>query len=224
MNELIKIREEKGKVAVSARELYNFLGLSERFSKWFDRFREYGFEEGVDYTPYQMVHPSNGQEITDYVLTLDMSKELSMLQRTDKGKQARKYFIECEKKLKEKTDTYLPQTYLEALKALVVSEEKRIEAEGTVKILTHTNKTYTATEVAKECGLRSANELNKRLEELGIQYKQNGTWIPKADYSCLAWFDIKQEVLDNGHIIYHRKITGIGRTAIINLIANGNTK
>lgn len=105
MNEIIKITEKEGKRVVSARDLHEFLGLEERFSKWFDRFKEYGFDIDVDYTPYQMVHPSNNQEITDYAVTMDMAKELSMLQRTDRGKEARKYFIACEKELSKPAST-----------------------------------------------------------------------------------------------------------------------
>lgn len=99
--ELIKITtNEQNEQLVSARELYDFLELSERFSKWWDRMIDYGFVEGIDYTPYQKVHPKNKQEIVDYAIKLDMAKELSMIQRTDKGRKARLYFIECEKKLK----------------------------------------------------------------------------------------------------------------------------
>ena len=99
MNELIKITEKNGVKLVSARELYVFLEVSERFSRFMERNLEYGFEEGVDYTPYQNVHPQNNQEFTDYALTLDCAKEISMLQRTESGKIARKYFIDCEKRL-----------------------------------------------------------------------------------------------------------------------------
>lgn len=55
MTELIKVSYDSERPTVLARDLYSELGVSERFSRWFDRFKEYGFEEGVDYTPYQMV-------------------------------------------------------------------------------------------------------------------------------------------------------------------------
>jgi anti-repressor protein len=102
MNELIKIEEnEQGQSVVSARNLYHFLGVTERFSRFMERNFEFGFEENEDYTPYQMVHPLNNQEIQDYALTLDCAKEISMLQRNAKGKEARKYFIEAEKQLRQ---------------------------------------------------------------------------------------------------------------------------
>ena len=112
-----------------------------------------------------------------------------------------------------------PDAMIAALTKLKQERERRIEAEKQVAVLTHVNKTYTCTEVAKELGLKSAIELNNRLKELGVQYKVNQTWVPYTKYSTLGWFDIKQEVADNGHIIYHRKITGIGRQGIINLLA-----
>lgn len=114
---------------------------------------------------------------------------------------------------------------IEAARAWADSEEKRmIEtkradiAERHVEILTHTNKTYTASEVAKECGFRSANALNSWLVAQKVQYKVNNTWVPTADYANRAWFEIKQEELDNGKIIYHRKITGLGRDAIVSMV------
>lgn len=99
MTELIKITEHNGNQAVSARDLYDYLEINERFSRWFDRMCTYGLIEDVDYTPYQNVHPLNNQEILDFILTLDCAKEISMIQRSVKGKMARAYFIEAEKRL-----------------------------------------------------------------------------------------------------------------------------
>lgn len=110
-----------------------------------------------------------------------------------------------------------PDTIIRLAMQLKDEQSKRRDAEQHIAILTHTNKTYTATEVAKEIGMRSAAELNRWLESEKVQYKVNGTWVPCAGYANLAWFEIKQEELDSGRIIYHRKITGIGRDGIINL-------
>ncbi|KDE74910.1 antirepressor, partial [Fusobacterium necrophorum BFTR-2] len=96
MNELVKIEVKDGQQLVSGRELHERLELSERYSKWWDRMISYGFKEGKDYTPYQMVHPQNHQEIQDYLLTIPMAKELCMIQRNVKGKELRQYFIKCE--------------------------------------------------------------------------------------------------------------------------------
>ena len=97
-DELTKLLiQQQDDTAVSAR----FVESSERFSKWIDRMLEYGFTNGVDYTPYQKVHPLNKQSFGDYALTLDTAKEVAMIQRNEKGRQARRFFIECEKALRE---------------------------------------------------------------------------------------------------------------------------
>ena len=96
MTELIKVQERDGEQLVSGRELHKFLESSERFSKWWERMVGYGFIENKDYTLYQKVHPQNKQEIIDYLMKISMAKEISMLQRNEKGKEARMYFIKCE--------------------------------------------------------------------------------------------------------------------------------
>ena len=95
----------------------------------------------------------------------------------------------------------------------------RIEAEKKNAILMHVNKTYTATEIAKELNMKSAQQLNAKLEELGIQYKVNNTWVLYSQYSNLGYEEIKQEVLDSGKVVYHRKFTQMGRDFIVNLIS-----
>ena len=105
MKELIKItKNEEGQQLVSARELHGFLEVTERFSNWFNRQLQYGFVENIDFTSVKSLTVVNNgakKELQDYAITIDMAKEISMIQRTDKGRQARKYFIKCEEKLKE---------------------------------------------------------------------------------------------------------------------------
>lgn len=110
-----------------------------------------------------------------------------------------------------------PDFGIELLTKLKEERAARIEAEKTNAILMHVNKTYTMTEIAKEIGLKSANELNKILAEKKIQYKSNGTWVMYSDYSDLGYESIKQETLDSGHVIYYRRITQLGRKFILGL-------
>lgn len=110
-----------------------------------------------------------------------------------------------------------PDFGIELLTKLKEERAARVEAEKTNAILMHVNKTYTMTEIEKEIGLKSAVELNKILSEKKIQYKVNGTWVMYSDYSNCGYEEIKQEVLDNGHVIYHRKITQLGRKFILGL-------
>ena len=113
-----------------------------------------------------------------------------------------------------------PDFGIKLLTELKEEREKRVESERQNAILMHVNKTYTSTEIAKECNLKSANELNKLLNAKGIQFKSGGTWVLYSKYANLGYEEIKQEVLDNGRVIYHRKFTQIGRKFILNLLKN----
>ena len=103
-NELINVKNEDGKLLVSLRELHEKLGIKTQFTKWAIRMFEYGFEENIDYTPVsqkRLTVQGNETTFTDYIVTIDMAKEICMIQRSDIGREFRKYFIECEKQLKE---------------------------------------------------------------------------------------------------------------------------
>lgn len=102
MNELIRIGTSKGgKRTVNARELHEFLEVGKDFSTWIKgRILKYDFVENRDFIRVRSV-PQNGGIVIDYHVTLDMAKELSMVERNEKGKQARQYFIECERRLKK---------------------------------------------------------------------------------------------------------------------------
>lgn len=113
-----------------------------------------------------------------------------------------------------------PDFGIELLTKLKEERTARVEAERKNAILMHVNKTYTVTEVAKELGLRSATQLNKILAEKKIQYSVNGTWVMYSKYSDLGYEEIKQEVLDSRKVIYHRRITQMGREFILSLFQN----
>lgn len=113
-----------------------------------------------------------------------------------------------------------PDFGIELLTKLKEERAARVEAERRNAILMHVNKTYTVTEIAKELGLKSAIQLNKILAEKKIQYQVNGTWVMYSRYSDLGYEEIKQEVLDNGRVIYHRRITQMGREFILKLFSD----
>lgn len=108
-----------------------------------------------------------------------------------------------------------PEFGIQLLTTLKEEREKRIKAEKTNAILMHVNKTYTATEIAKELGFSSAIALNRFLHDKHIQFKQNQTWVLYSDYADCGYEEIKQEVLDNGKIIYHRRWTQLGRDFLL---------
>ncbi len=126
MKELIKITEQNGQQVVSARELYGFLGFERaNWVRW--------AKQNISKSPFAIENEDwqgfvlmmNGNETTDYALTLDFAKRLAMLARTEKGEAARRYFVDCEKKLKQVTAQRLPQTYAEALRMLADEAEAK---------------------------------------------------------------------------------------------------
>lgn len=110
-----------------------------------------------------------------------------------------------------------PDFGIELLTKLKQERQARVEAERKNAILTHVNKTYTMTEIAKELNLKSAIQLNKLLADKKIQYSVNGTWVLYSPYSSMGYEEIKQEILDSGKVIYHRRITQLGREFILQL-------
>lgn len=114
MNQLITITQnENNDQVVSGRELHDFLGVKDHYTDWFKDMCKYGFTENIDFiTLNELSEKTEGsrlvkRNIINHALKLDMAKEISMIQRNEKGKQARQYFIEVEKELKQQ---FLPQT------------------------------------------------------------------------------------------------------------------
>lgn len=157
MMELIRVVEKNGKHLVSARELYQFLEPTERFSNWFDRQLKYGFEENEDYTGCKVFNTQAKQELQDYAITLNMAKEISMIQRSDNGKQARRYFIECEDRLKSQ----LPKLSKE-LQAIFALDQKTLEIETKVNDLENNMPLFNT-----ECKELQTKVRKKAIEVLG---------------------------------------------------------
>lgn len=189
MNQLINITQnENNDSVVSGRELHGFLEVTERYSTWFERMVKYGFEENVDFVGCKVFNTLAKQELQDHALKLDMAKEISMIQRTAKGKEARQYFIEVEKrankaKLSKPQDDYAKRLRAEAMnqnarnraakeliemakdatsevnKALL--QDKAIEVLTGEKLLEMpklAGKMYSTDEIAKELGIYSKSD------------------------------------------------------------------
>lgn len=101
MNQLIKTTtNENGEIIVNGRELHEFLEVKSNYSTWFERMTEYGFVENTDYvllSNFEKQSGSGGHNKIDHAMKLDMAKEISMIQRNEKGKQARQYFLQLER-------------------------------------------------------------------------------------------------------------------------------
>ena len=129
MKDLIKVEtNEKLEQIIKARELYEFLEIKERFNSWFERMLQYGFVENEDFTSvksFTLVNNGAKREIQDYSLKIETAKEMCMLARNEKGKQARKYFIEIEKAWN--TPELIMARALQVAEKQIIEYKKQIE-------------------------------------------------------------------------------------------------
>jgi DNA-binding Lrp family transcriptional regulator len=100
-------------------------------------------------------------------------------------------------------------------------QQENLQLKSDVKLLVHDfQKTFTTSEIAKELQMKSAQELNKKLVEMKIQYKRNNTWVLYSPYSEKNYTSIKEQKLESGQIVYDRNWTGEGRMFILRLFNN----
>lgn len=120
-NDLIPLTDNDGVQAVLGRDLHQFLEIGKDYSTWFKDMCRYGFSAGQDFfTISGKTSQAGGRPRIDHIMTLGMAKEISMIQRTEKGRQARRHFIECERRANQA----VPQTYVEALRAAADKAEQ----------------------------------------------------------------------------------------------------
>ncbi|MCP4141284.1 MAG: hypothetical protein GY755_13540 [Chloroflexi bacterium] len=198
--DLIKVTEKEGKSVVSARELYFSLGYSQsQYSRWTKQciVENAFFEENVDWQKLDTnVEAVNQYGATkDYALTITTAKKLAMMAKTEVGNKIRDYFIECEKKAISAAPK-LPQSFAQALR-LAAEQQELIEMqsqqllENKPKVTYYDNvlastSTVTTTIIAKDYGL-TAQQMNSKLQELGIQYKQGGTWLLYKEHASMGY-------------------------------------
>ena len=211
MNELIKLQPQtingNAVETVSARELHEFLGSKQDFSTWIkNRIEKYEFVENQDYLLHKFMEqtPSGAKHKIDYFVSVGMAKELAMVENNEKGKQARKYFIECEQKLTMQYN----QRYQVVGKAedatraaLLLSQHLNIKGPALETFLVTTveriigvdipyrplieQRTYSATEIGEILGIsankvgRIANEHGLKTDELGMLYLSKSEYGPK---------------------------------------------
>lgn len=202
---LIKISKREGQQVVSARELHSFLDVETPFRKWIERMFDYGFEENEDFVraDKNVRQVSGSKNLKEYALTLDCAKEISMIQRNDKGKQARKYFIEVEKSALNQVSVTDP---LELLRLAVSELEKkdqeikflRPKAELMEKVL-DTDEKIDIGQAAKILELPfGRNTMFKELREKGVFFKNRNE--PKQEYIKRKFFVLKEKYITrNNH-------------------------
>lgn len=227
MTELLKVTYENDKPTVSARELHEFLEVGTEFRHWFPRMCEYGFVEGADYTPVIFDHPQNHQPTADFALTIEMGKEICMLQRNERGKQARQYFIQLEK------DWNSPEKVM--ARALKIANNKINHLES--KVQQDAPKVLFADAVAASHAPMLIGELAKILKQNGVdigekrlfQWMRDKGYLIKrcgTDFNAptqksmdLGLFEVKETAIthSDGHVTINRttKVTGRGQQYFI---------
>lgn len=228
MNELLKVSYNSDRPTVSARELYNFLDVDTRYNDWFSRMCKYGFEEGKDFYSFLSKNQNGGRPKQDAQLTIEAAKEISMLQRNEKGKMARQYFIELEKRWN--SPEMIMKRALEFANAKVQELEGKVEADKP-KVLFADSVSASKTsilisELAKllrQNGIETGQKrLFEWLRENGYLIKRRGSErnLPTQKAMEMKLFEIKETVIthSNGVVTVNRTpiVTGKGQVYFIN--------
>ena len=240
MNELLKINYEAEQPTVSARDLHEALEINTRFNDWFSRMAEYGFENGVDFNllKNEKVRLEGNREvkrdIMDYQISVDMAKQICMIQRSEKGKQYRQYFIDLEKawntpeqvmaralKLADRTIDNLKEDN----KKLIEDNERMRPKEIFADAVSASNSSILIGDLAKLLRQNGVDTGQKRLfEQLRIAgyLMLTGSCrnMPKQKYVENGFFQIKETVISNpdGSVRMTKttKVTGKGQQYFLN--------
>lgn len=214
MNELLKINTtDSERITVSARELHKALEVNTDFNHWFTRMCEYGFEDGKDFATF-LSESTGGRPSQDAQITVDMAKEIAMLQRTEKGKEVRKYFIQVEKewnspeRVMARALTIANKT-IETLK--IENSELKPKADY-FDNLVERNLLTNFRDTAKELGLRQTDLINNLIEDGYVYRDQKSKLKPYAKYGKTGkgLFELK-EFSKNDHSDVQTLITPKGR-------------
>ena len=229
MNELLKVNYEADRITVSARELHEFLEIKTEFAKWMHRMCEYGFNENVDYRVIVKndENPLGGRPSTDYEISLDMAKEIAMIQRNEKGKQARQYFIEVEKQWNS-PERVIARGLIESQKMIENLNHQIIEMKPKALFAD-------AVSTSKESIL--IGQLAKLIKQNGYEIGQNRLfqWLRENGYLIkggsrynqptqkamdLGLFEVKERTITNPdgsiRITLTTKVTGKGQIYFVN--------
>lgn len=237
---------ENGEVKISGHQLHMFLEVQTPYWKWFPRMCEYGFTEGVDFNTDKNVLVQNEggrevkREITDHLMTLSMAKELAMLQRTDKGKEARLYFIRIEEEWN--TPERVMARALLFSKKMLDGVQAQL-AEATEQIERDRPKVLFADSVSASHTTILVGELAKIIKQNGVDMGQNRLfqWMREngyligrqgSDYNMptqrameMGLFTIKETAIHHadGHTSINKtpKVTGKGQVYFVNKFAKG---
>lgn len=199
MKDLIKVNYDNDRPLVSARELYEFLEPKSRYNDWFDRMCEYGFSENIDFYS-EKSKSSGGRPAINHQLSIEMAKEICMLQRNEKGKQARQYFIQLEKAwnspemvMKRALDfaNKKAEELLAANAKLAVSNQIMQPKADYFDELVDRNLLTNFRETAAQLGIKQNEFIRFLLEKKYVYRDKKGKLMPYADKNN-GLFEIKE--------------------------------
>ena len=215
MDELVKINYENQRPTVLGRDLHEALEVKTAYKDWFPRMCEYGFEEGSDFSSF-LSESTGGRPSIDHQLTIDMAKELCMIQRTPKGKECRQYFLEIERRWNS------PEAIM--ARALQFANQQIAEMKPKVSyydVVLNCKDLISTSAIAKDYG-KSAIWMNRYLNKKGIQFKQGGIWLLYQKYAEKGYTSTKTHSYlgSNGqqHTKVHTYWTQKGRLFIYELM------
>lgn len=228
MNELIKVvTNDNDEQLVSGRELHEFLEVKTEYKDWFPRMVKYGFEDGLDFSSI-LSESTGGRPRHDHALKLDMAKEISMIQRTEKGKQARNYFLQVEKAWNN-PEMIVQRALQYQTKRVEQLQIENAELKPKALFADAVSASHTSilvgelAKLIKQNGVNmGANRLFEWLRENGFLIKRKGTdWNMPTQYSMeLDLFEIKETSIarSDGSISISKtaKVTGKGQQYFIN--------
>lgn len=235
MNELLKVNYDNERITLSARELHEFLEVSTRYNDWIKRMFDYGFDENIDYQALtQKRVTAQGNEISyiDHEITLDMAKEIAMIQRSEKGKEVRQYFLELERKwnspevVMNRALEYSRKQVKTLMEENQTLKPKAIFADA---VATSKNSILVGelAKILKQNGLNiGPNKLFAELRKQGYLIKRKGSdWnMPTQKSMNLELFKIKEttHIDGNGCNVTKRtpKVTGKGQVYFVNKFLN----
>jgi anti-repressor protein len=243
MNELISINYNSEQPTVLGRDLHEALEVQTPYDKWFPRMCEYGFEEQKDYSTFLSDRSDGkaGKPRTNHQLTIPMAKEICMLQRSDKGREFRQYFIQIEEQwntpdavmaralnFANQKLAEIQQSNLKLTEKVAIQEQQIIEMQPKVTyydIVLNCKDLVTITTIAKDYG-KSGQWMNETLHELGIQYKQGKIWLLYQKHAEQGYTSTKTSIYDGTdgekHTSVHTYWTQKGRLFIYDTLkANG---
>ena len=224
-NELIKIDyTNSDRPTVLGRDLHAMLEIETRYNDWFPRMCEYGFEEGKDFHSFLSKNPEGGRPKQEHQLTIAMAKELCMLQRTEKGKQCRQYFIQVEEawNTPEQVMARALRVADETIKSLTAELESAAPKVQYFDTLVDRNLLTNFRDTAKELHVAPKAFINFLLEK-GYIYRDNKSRLrPYQAHAEKGLFEVKEFASEfNNKAGIQTLVTPKGRETFRLLVGNG---